>query len=422
MESPREVVITGMGVVSPIGIGIEEFWNSLLQRRSGVRILRRFDGTDAAPAIGSEVANFEPAKYVRPRKALKLMSRDIQLAFTAADMACAQAGLKEGQVDPERFGVEFGADLIAAELEEMVAPYQSCMIDGHFDYSRWGNQGLSNFYPLWMLKYLPNMPACHIGIVRDARGPNNTHTMGEVSALSALIEAVRTIQRGQADAIVAGGIGCRNQPIIWARRKSYELSQRYDDPAAACRPFDADRDGMVFGEGSAAFLLESRQQAAARGAKIYACILGGASSYEPLARGAKPEGLAIRRTIQAAIRDAGLEPADVGHVNADGLSTLHEDRIEARAIRDLLGDVPVTAPKSFFGNLSAGSGAVELAVSLLAFQQGTIPPVLNYCRPDPECPINVIRDQPIPVGKPVALVLSHSRTGHSMGLVVASGQ
>jgi 3-oxoacyl-[acyl-carrier-protein] synthase II len=411
-----------MGVVSPIGISVEEFWSSLLQQRSGVRILRSFDGTDAAPLIGSEVADFNPAQYVRPRKALKLMSRDIQLAFAAADMACTQAGLKEGQVDPERFGVEFGADLIAAELEEMVPAYQSCMKNGHFDFSLWGNQGLSNFYPLWMLKYLPNMPACHISIVHDARGPNNTHTMGEVSALSALIEAVRTIQRGQADAIIAGGVSCRNQPTIWARRKSYELSRRYDDPAAACRPFDADRDGMVFGEGSAAFLLESRQHAAARGAKVCARILGAASSFEPLPRGALAEGRAIRRTIQAALHDAGLEPADVGHVKADGLGTIHEDRIEARAIRDLLGEVPVTAPKSYFGNLSAGSGAVELAVSLLALQHGTIPPVRNYLRPDPECPINVIRGQSIPVARPVALVLSHSRIGHSMGLVVATDE
>jgi 3-oxoacyl-[acyl-carrier-protein] synthase II len=410
-----------MGVVSPVGIGIEEFWDSLLQGRSGVRILRSFDGVSVSPPLGSEVANFVPAKYVRPRKSLKLMSRDIQLAFAAADMACTQAGLKEGQVDPERLGVEFGADLIAADVDEMVSPYQGCMQDGQFDFSRWGHQGLSNFYPLWMLKYLPNMPACHIGIVHDARGPNNTHTMGEVSALSALIEGVRTIQRGQADAIITGGVGCRNQPTIWARRKSYELSQRYDDPAAACRPFDADRDGMVFGEGSASFLLESRDHAAARGATIYARILGAANSFEPLPRGALPQGQAIRHTIQAVLQEAALQPADLGHVKADGLGTIHDDRIEARAIRDLLGDVPVTAPKSYFGNLSAGSGAVELAVSVLALNRGTVPPVLNYRRPDPECPINVIRDQPLAGARPVALVLSNSPTGRSMGLVVAKG-
>ncbi len=151
-------------------------------------------------------------------------------------------------------------------------------------------------------------------------------------------------------------------------------------------------------------------------------ILGAASSFEPLARARRRKAGAIRRTIQAAIHDAGLEPADVGHVKADGQGTIHDDRIEAQAIRDLLGEVPVTAPKSFFGNLSAGSGAVELAVSVLAFQRGTVPPVLNYHRPDPECPINVIRDQPMAVARPVALVLSHSRIGHSMGVVVAGEQ
>lgn len=220
--------------------------------------------------MGGEITDFEPQQFVRPRKALKVMSRDIQLAFAAADLACTQAGVAPGTVDPERLGVLFGADMIAAELPEMVNAYHACMVDGQFDFSRWGQRAIAELFPLWMLKYLPNMPACHIGIARDARGPNNSLTLAEVSSLSAVTEAVRIIQprSGRRD-------DCRrhqlaHHPTIWVRRGAYQVSQRVNDPAAACRPFDADRDGMVHGEGSGAFVLESREHAEARGAKILA--------------------------------------------------------------------------------------------------------------------------------------------------------
>jgi len=420
MASAREIVITGMGVVSPIGIGSEPFWTSLCEGRSGVRSLGMYADGDLPATIGARVVDLHPERHVRPRKALKIMSWDIQLGVVAADLACIDAALDSRSVGPERLGVLFGADMIPCDLKEIVAAYRGCMPTGEFDFRLWGEKALPEMFPLWMLKYLPNMPACHVGIARDARGPNNSLTLGEVSSLSAVAEAKRVIERGQADAMIAGGTGSRIHPLVWARHEVYHPSQRRDDPTRASRPFDADRDGMVHGEGAGAFVLEERSRAEARGAKVLARILGQASAFEPRGRGEPLEGHAIRASIRGALRAAGLEPRDVGHVNAHGLSTKIDDELEAQAIHDTLGDVPVTAPKSFFGNLAAGGGAVEMAVSLLALEKGLIPPTLNYEHPDPACPVNVIHGKPMGLSQPTALVLNHSRVGHSVALVLGA--
>ncbi len=428
MAPRREIVVTGVGVVSPIGIGSDHFWSSLCQRRSGVRSLDLFHHSDLRPfghsdlpvTIGAVVDDFHPERYVRPRKALKVMCRDIQFGFVAADLACCGAGFDSSPVDPQRLGVVFGADMMTCDLEEMIDAYRGCMADGKFDFSLWGERALGEMHPLWMLKYLPNMPACHIGIAHDARGPNNSLTLGEVSSLSAVAEAMRVIERGQADAMIAGGTGSRLHPAIWIRRGVYQPSQRRDDPAGASRPFDADRDGVVYGEGAGAFILEERKHAEARGAQILARLLGHASTFEPHPRGQTLRGAAIRAAIRNALKDAGLQPADIGHVNAHGLSTKLDDPLEAQAIRDVLGDVPVTAPKSFFGNLGAGTGAVEAAVSVLAFHKGLVPPTLNYQRPDPDCPVNVIHGQPMQLTRPAALVLNQAHAGQSVAIVLGA--
>ena len=188
MTSSREIVITGLGVVSPIGIGRGPFWDSLCEGRSGVRRLGLFNGDDPPSPIGGEVADFDPKQYVRPRKSLKVMSRDIQLGFAAADMAYQEAALSPGAVAPERFGVVFGADMITADLSELQPAFAGCMVDGRFDFARWGQSAMAEMFPLWMLKYLPNMPACHVGIAQDARGPNNSITLGDASSLAAMAE------------------------------------------------------------------------------------------------------------------------------------------------------------------------------------------------------------------------------------------
>jgi 3-oxoacyl-[acyl-carrier-protein] synthase II len=419
MRLAREVVITGVGIVSPIGIGTEPFWRSLTTGYSGVRRLAAENGCLPPVGIGAEVVGFSPLRYVRPRKSLKVMSRDIQFAFAAAELACQAGAIDERPIPPDRLGIVFGADLIPTELTDLLDVYRACIVDGRFDFTRWGGQARAEIYPLWLLKYLPNMPASHIGIARDARGPSNTLTLGEVSGLAAVCEAVRVIQRGQADAMIAGGASARLNPVVWTRREACQLSRRLDDPAAACRPFDADRDGIVYGEGAGAFLLEERGHAQSRGATAFARVLGHASRFEPRRRGEPLRGDAIREAIRAAIRAAGLAPGDIGHVNAHGASTTEDDRIEALAIRNTLGDVPVMAPKSFFGSLGAGAGVVEMAASVLAFHHGLIPPTLNYERPDPACPIQVIHGQPQPLGRPTALVHNQSPVGQSIAVVIS---
>lgn len=421
-DSPqREVVITGLGVISPIGIGADAYWESLVQQRSGVTELTAFDNKSCPCKLAGEVGEFDPKQYVRPRKSLKVMSRDIQFGVAAAEMAVTDSGLKDVTVDPERMGVIFGADMIYCDVEEMKQPYQSCIIDGKFDYQRWGTYALSDMYPLWLLKYLPNMPACHIGIAHDARGPNNSVTLGDVSSLQAMCEAVRVIERNQADVIVTGGTSSQLHPTCVDFRLRNLLSHKNPDPpSAACRPFDADRDGTVPSEGSAAFVIESREHAERRGAKIIGRILGYGSTYGARQNNGSPgNGAAIQAGIKRALADANLTAADVGHVNACGIASLAGDRAEAHAIREVLGDVPVTAPKSFFGDIGAGSGAVEAVASLLGLARGEIPVTLNYERPDPECPVNVVHGSPQPTGKPVALLLNQAEMGQAVAVVIA---
>ena len=178
MALDQDVVVTGVGVVSPIGIGKEAFWTALGEGRSGIRTLPYFSAPGMRVPFGGEVPDFDPKQYVRPRKSLKVMSRDIQLAFAAADMACADAGLRQGPLDPERMGVVLGADMMPCDLDELLGTYRGCLVEGRFDFRRWGQAFPAELFPLWMLKYLPNMPACHIGIAQDARGHEQYRHLG----------------------------------------------------------------------------------------------------------------------------------------------------------------------------------------------------------------------------------------------------
>jgi len=418
MSPEHEVVITGLGVVSPVGVGVDAFWSSMLEMRSGVRPLAQFDPVAVPLKIGAEVIDFDPKEFVKPRKSLKVMTRDIQFGVTAAGMACTSAGLGPGSVDPERMGVVFGADMMQCEPADVAAAFRGCLVDGKFDFNRWGTAAFEQIYPLWMLKYLPNMPACHIAIAHDARGPNNSITLGDVSSLLAVAEAVRVIRRGQADVMVTGGTCSRIHPTTWVRHCIGEFSRRTDDPAAASRPFDSDRDGAVHGEGAAAFLIERRSFAEARGAKILATIAGYASTFESRNNGKPYRGDSIRYSIREALRSAELSASDVGHVNAHGLSTRRDDAAEAQAIRDELGDTPVTAPKSAFGNLGAGSGAVEMLVSVLALTESAVPATLNYEREDETCPVHVVRGQALRGAKPSAMLLNQASTGQAAAVML----
>jgi 3-oxoacyl-[acyl-carrier-protein] synthase II len=414
-----DVVVTGYGVLSPLGIGTEPYWRALTEGRSGISAIDTFDTSGLPVHVAGQIKDFDPKLYVRPRKSLKVMARDTQLGVAAADLAWQHAGLAAGGADPDRVGVIFGADVISSEIEESIKGYRACVVDGQFQFSRFGTYALAECFPLLFLKMLPNMIASHVAIAQDARGPNNTIHQGNVSSLLAINEAVRTIQRGAAEIIIAGGASSRMHPYDWIRACiTDELACGEHEPTEVCRPFDAGRFGQVRGEGAAALILESRRHAQARGATILACVSGSASSIET--PNCKPRsGGGLIRAVEHALREAHLTAAQIGHVNAHGASTQKADRIEASALRALFGDLPVTAPKSFFGNLCAASGAVEAIASLLALEHGQVPATLNYINPDPDCPVCIVRE-PLHRAQTAAVIVNQTEAGQAAAVVLSA--
>jgi len=418
--APHDVVITGLGIVSPIGIGRETFWDSLLAGRSGVAPIASFDASGLPVRIAAEVSDFDPKRYVKPRKSLKVMSRDAQFAVTAADLAWEDAGLNDAALDPDRVGVVIGADRVRNEFSDIEGTFRACRVDGHFNPALWPTVGAAEAYPLMLLKNLPNMLGSHISILKDARGPNNTICLAEASSLLALGEAAAAIQRGAADVMIAGGAASRMHPIDWVRGVlADELSLEVDNPAAASRPFDARRSGAVRGEGGALFVLESRRHAEARGARIWGRVVSWTSSAALQSNGQAALPAAIERAIRRALELAKLSPAQLGFVSAHGLSTRTHDALEAEALRAALGNRPVVAFKSYFGNLGAGGGAVELAASVLAINERLLPATLNYEQPDAACPIEMVRGEPRGGTGGPALALNYSAAGQVAAIVVA---
>jgi 3-oxoacyl-[acyl-carrier-protein] synthase II len=370
--------------------------------------------------FGADIQEFDPKLYVQPRKSLKVMCREIQTAFAASTLALEDAAFDRAAVDPDRFGVVLGTEMFYGPVDELQDVYRACINEGHFRQPRWGQAAMKEMFPLWMLKYLPNMAACHIGIAQDARGPNNTIVMWEVSALLALWEACSLIRRGWADVMIAGAAGTRLHLGQMLYRGFDKVSRRNDDPAGAARPFEADRDGIVYGEGAALFLLETREHAAARGARIRARLLGHGNSIATREHDGTSFQQAIERSIAAALRDAQMTPGDIELVKAHGASDVKDDVSEARAIAAVLGQTPVTAPASYFGILGAGGGAVELAAAVLALEKGEAPITLNYARPDSACPVNVIHREPLPLSRKTVLALSQASTHQAAATILAA--
>jgi 3-oxoacyl-[acyl-carrier-protein] synthase II len=410
----RDIVITGVGVVCPIGIGRDPFWAALEAGTSGISGLLQFAGTDLPFRFGGTIKDFDAKEYVQPRKTLKVMCKEIQTAFSASVLAMQDAGLAKGAVDPDRLGVVLGSEMLYGEIDEIAESYRHSIVDGKFRSVEWATHAMRDLFPLWMLKYLPNMAACHIGIANDARGPNNSIVQGGASGLLAVIESFYVLARGHADVMIAGGSGAPLS-INALTFRPWDIITKWQGPAdQAPRPLDARRDGTVPGEGSACLVLETREHAERRGAKIVARIAGFASRFE------KPQirGTALASAIVGALTQAGISPDDVAHVKAHAGGSVELDAAEAQAIRQTLGDVPVTAPKSFFGDLGAGSSAVELVACALALAQGRVPRTLNFEVPDARCPVNVVHGESLASDKPAAVAVNLSHTGQAAAVVL----
>lgn len=420
MLSSREVVVTGLGAVCPLGVGRDAVWASLEAGRSGVKSIAEFAGTDVPFRNAGRIEGFEPKEYVQPRKTLKVMSSEIQAAYSAAVMALHDAGLVKDSVSPERLGVVLGSEMLYGELAELADAYRHCLRDGVFCYELWAEHAMKDLFPLWMLKYLPNMAACHIGIASDARGPNNSIVEGGASSLLALLEASQAILRGHADVMICGGSGSLASLGALTFRGWNQLSKWRGPPEETPRPFDASRDGTVPGEGAGMYILEAREHAEARGARILARLLGGSQRFEPASTGRPRSGTAIAGAISGALAQANLQSGDIGFVSAHASGSIEGDAVEAQAIQRTLGAVPVVAFKSYMGDIGAGSGSVELVASILALQNGRVPPTKNYSQPDITCPVNVVRDRMLPLKKPAFIALNQSTTGQAAAAVLAA--
>ena len=420
---PRDTspaVFTSLGLLTPIGNDPASFWSAMLHGTPGIRRIRSFDPSSLACQIAGEIDDFDAKKILvekEQKKAVRVMARTVQLGVAAAHLAMAAGGPAVGQIDPNRFGVEFGCVMVATELEDLArgAKISTNGVPGQVDLAAWGGQGLRQVPPLWMLKYLPNMPACHVSIFHDARGPNNTITSSDAASLLALGEAYRILDRGLADAFIVGGCDSKVNPLSMSRYNTFvKLSRRNHDPAHALRPFDAERDGTVIGEGAAVVTLETADFARQRGARILAELCGFASGYDR-----DRTGSVLARVIRQALAEAGISPADVDHVNAGAGGFIDLDAFEARAIHEVFGDAtPVFALRGQVGAMGAASGLVELAASILALQHGQLPGTVNFTMPDPACPVAVHSGSPRPVRKPYAVKISYTDKGQCAVVVV----
>ncbi|MBN2562756.1 MAG: beta-ketoacyl-[acyl-carrier-protein] synthase family protein [Phycisphaerae bacterium] len=441
----NRVVITGLGVVSPVGLGITETFDALVEKRCGIDRITAFDPSHFTAHIAGEVKEGKVQDCVPKgyRKATKVMSRDIVLAVIAAYHAVKDADLKtkcivdrgeaDGPVDVDstRFGANIGAGLICADLAELAgalstaAERPGATEDRGFSLTKWGNEGMNNLTPLWLLKFLPNMLACHVTIVHDCQAPSNTITCGEASSHLAIGEAFRTIERGAADICICGGAESKINAMSLARQALMgRLATDYNErPAEACRPFDTARTGMVISEGGGLIILEELEHAKRRGVRIYGEIIGfGAAASPSHWLEPPPDGRSISLAISKSLNDAGVSPAQVGLVNPFGLGMAQHDASEAAAIRNVFGDraasVPVLATKGAIGNNGAGSGAIDLAVTTVAMQRGVVPPSRNTEEVDPACGLNVVRGDPIDCRADVAVSMARAMCGGQTAALV----
>jgi 3-oxoacyl-[acyl-carrier-protein] synthase II len=426
----RRVVITGIGVISPIGIGAKVFWENLLAGQMGVRRIASFDPAGLPSQIAGEVPAFKISEYVPKsyRKATKVMARDIELAVVAADDAFKDAGLKTRAytdapaINSARFGCNIGAGLISADLNELTAAMHVARDGNKLDLQRWGRDGMSQLTPLWLLKYLPNMLACHVTIIHELKGPSNTITCADASSHLAIGEAFRTIQRGDADCAICGGAETKVVPMSLMRqillRRATDAHN--DSPGDAVRPFDADATGTAVAEGGGLFIIEELEHAQKRGAKIYAELVGfGASQDTYSVTVPDPSGHSYSKAITKALADAGVSPSEVNLLVPHGLGIQSHDRAELAGLKKSFGDalntVPLAPIKAQTGNIAAGCG-VDAAAAVLSLHHGRIPAALNTRRTVDGIKLNVgneVRDARIDI----AISSVYSLGGQNAALV-----
>ncbi|BCV21013.1 beta-ketoacyl-ACP synthase II [Moorella sp. Hama-1] len=406
----KRVVITGLAAISPVGTGKEKFWQALLNGQSGIGPITRFDAAAMPVRFAGEVRDFDPGHFF-DRKEARRMDRFTQYAVAGARMAVEDAGLDLEKEDRDRIGVVFATGIGGMETFE---DQTGVLLE----------KGPNRVSPFFVPMMIANMAAGQISINLGARGINFTVVNACASGTNAVGEAFRVLQRGDAEVVITGGSEASVTPLTVAGFAAMKaLSMRNDDPTRASRPFDRGRDGFVLGEGAGVLVLETLEHARARGARIYAEVVGygcTADAYHITAPA--PDGSAAARAMALALADAGLKPGDIAYINAHGTSTELNDRQETLAIKNVFGTdasrVAISSTKSMTGHLLGAAGAIELVVTALVIATGVIPPTINYEEPDPDCDLDYVPNKARERQVTAAMSNSFGFGGHNATVVL----
>ena len=407
----KRVVITGLGAVTPIGIGHKAFFENLIAGKSGAGRITRFDPAAYTSQVAAEITDFEPEKFMEKKEALKLV-RFIQLAVAAAKLAVGDAGLEITESNADRIGVLIGSGIGGIDFLEQQAYVLK-------------EKGPSRLSPFTVPYDITNMAAGIVSIHLQAKGPNSCVCTACATGTHAIGDAARILQRGDAEVMVAGGSEASICPLgIASFCAARALSTGFnDDPKKASRPFDGKRDGFVMGEGAGVVILETLEYAKARGAQIYAEIVGyGMSGDAYHITAPAPGGEGAARAIKAALKDAHLSPEDIDYINAHGTSTDLNDKYETMAIKTAFGDrakkLAISSNKSMIGHLLGAAGAVELIATVLTIKNGQVPPTINWEVPDPDCDLDYVPNKSRQMEVKAAISNSFGFGGHNAVLVV----
>ncbi|WP_029420548.1 beta-ketoacyl-ACP synthase II [Alicyclobacillus macrosporangiidus] len=410
----QRVVITGLGVVTPIGNDVPTFWRNLVEGRSGVSMIDAFDVSDYPTKFAAVVRDFNPEQYI-DKKELRRLDRFTQFAIAAARQAVADAGLEIHEENAERVGVYIGSGI--GGIHTLLENYRTLL-----------DRGPRRVSPFVVPMMIANMASGQVSILLGAKGPNSTAVTACATGTHAIGDAFKIIERGDADVMIAGGSEAAIVDLALAGFcNAKALSTRNDAPEKASRPFDKDRDGFVMGEGAGILVLESLEHALQRGARVRAEIVGyGMSGDAYHVTAPHPEGDGAYRAMAAALRDAGIQPEDVDYINAHGTSTDVGDVHETLAIKRLFGDhakrLAVSSNKSMIGHLLGAAGGVEAVATVKTIEDGILPPTINYETPDPECDLDYVPNVARPAQVRYALSNSFGFGGHNAVIVLSRYQ
>lgn len=405
----NRVVVSGIGIVSPYGVGVDRYWKCVSTGESAAKLIKGFDVSNYPVRFAAEITPYEfnPRKYIENKKSIKIMSKATQFAIAATQLAMQDAHIEKESLNSKRFGVTIGVGGVGAVDTELFSEIRySSSLSETYNYALYKNNigqifrvVMDQINPILPLQILPNMSAAHIAIINQAQGSNYSISTACTSATQAIGEALRQIQRGENDVVITGGTDSMVNPMgILGFNLLRVLSRNNENYRKASRPFDRKRDGFMLGEGAAILILEELQHCLRRNGQIYCEIRGYAASSDAYrVTDEPPDGYGCAQAMSLALKDADVSPEQIDYINAHGTSTIMNDKTETLAIKKVLGDyayeVPISSTKSMIGHWAASCGAAELIVCILAMKHRLIPPTINYEEPDPECDLDYVPNQ-----------------------------